>query len=491
MNCEPTAARENLKRLRTEAETTRAAWDKSISQASREMVAKDTEIKALRGKEAGLRTELKKAYEEIERYKQQLSAGRHREHALEQMRVQVELDWQRRCEDTMAEQSLANEQLIQKLIRAKDQVQAKLRDKEQDLQDLTVLLRSVKLERDQAVQGLTPKADYLASEEICRLQEQNRILKAVIIQRTDSRGSHHALRHQVQQHTVQSAASTNPVSTNKITVSSAPPCTDVAPKSSCSGGAVLVNGTSRVAHLELTLDNIIKQSEVLQQLQEDSLCLQKKQLAAACMHGASSGSVHDAKTSGPVLRSRLKQAAYCIARLSKEKQQLIEMGNRLRSQLTIAGVQVPQDSVSVNEWVEAERNPPPHHSPWTQDQLQDLLLTQNSRCTKDSLPRSWSHGSVRVDAGLQSYVSQSGSCWSTEESPSSLRELWELLDHDLSCSISSAGEGELSRDDMTCGISADPQVQRRTRPSKAPPRSTKKTKVSGRALKIRNYNMKD
>lgn len=41
----------------------------------------------------------------------------------------------------------------------------------------------------------------------------------------------------------------------------------------------------------------------------------------------------------PLLRSRLKRAASCIARLSREKQQLIEMGNRLRAQVTTAGPQ--------------------------------------------------------------------------------------------------------------------------------------------------------
>ncbi len=56
------------------------------------------------------------------RYKQQLSAGLRRERALEQKQVQVELEWQRRCEDIKAEHYLANEQLIQDLTQAQDQV---------------------------------------------------------------------------------------------------------------------------------------------------------------------------------------------------------------------------------------------------------------------------------------------------------------------------------------------------------------------------------
>lgn len=56
------------------------------------------------------------------RYRQQLSAGVEREEALEQKRVQVELEWQRRLEDAKAEHYLASEQLIQGLTQARDQV---------------------------------------------------------------------------------------------------------------------------------------------------------------------------------------------------------------------------------------------------------------------------------------------------------------------------------------------------------------------------------
>lgn len=56
------------------------------------------------------------------RYKQQLSASLKRERALKQMQIQVELEWQRRCEDMKVEHCLANEQLIQELTQARDQV---------------------------------------------------------------------------------------------------------------------------------------------------------------------------------------------------------------------------------------------------------------------------------------------------------------------------------------------------------------------------------
>ncbi|CAK6981214.1 LOW QUALITY PROTEIN: coiled-coil domain-containing protein 57 [Scomber scombrus] len=140
-----------IQRLRTEVETTRTGWAKYINQASSEMVTKDTELIILQEREAKLRTELDRSREEMERYKQQLSIGLKRERALEQLQVQMDLEWQRRCEELKSAQYLANEQLIQDLTQARDQAKAELNEKEQVLQDLTVSLQSAKKERDQAI----------------------------------------------------------------------------------------------------------------------------------------------------------------------------------------------------------------------------------------------------------------------------------------------------------------------------------------------------
>jgi len=56
------------------------------------------------------------------RYKQQVSSGLQREQALEQKRVQLELDWERRCEEVRAEHYLRSEELIQSLTQTRDQV---------------------------------------------------------------------------------------------------------------------------------------------------------------------------------------------------------------------------------------------------------------------------------------------------------------------------------------------------------------------------------
>ncbi|KAG5854296.1 hypothetical protein ANANG_G00036300 [Anguilla anguilla] len=177
-----------------ELETTRAGWDVYITQVSKDTVSKDVELQTLGEREARLRAELQRCQGDVERYKRQVAGGVQRERALEQARVQVELDWQRRLEDAQAGHYLKSEELIQGLTQARDQAMAELRERERELQDATAVLRSVTLERDQALQRAPgppardaqlqgPHAEgsgTFPSEEIQRLQQQNSSLRAAI-----------------------------------------------------------------------------------------------------------------------------------------------------------------------------------------------------------------------------------------------------------------------------------------------------------------------
>ncbi|XP_023274753.1 coiled-coil domain-containing protein 57 isoform X1 [Seriola lalandi dorsalis] len=556
---------ETIQRLCTEVETTRTCWNQYMSDVSSEMVVKDTEMIALQERETKLRTELERSREETERYKQQLSAGLKREQALEQMRVQVELEWQRRCEDMKAEHYLANEQLIQDLTQARDQGTAELKEKEEELQDLTVLLRSVKTERDQAMQGLTPKVDSLASEEIRRLQEQNNILRAVVTQmRKDMEGlSHRPPPPQAQpqtsapqliQHTGAAAAtSITPTADTQMTTGPPPQSTDISSKVSPAGGqfaekrpesSVVRKQEDRVTHTESALANIMEQSALVQQLQLENLYLKQRQASGQCQN------VQGAK-SPPVMHTRLKQAASCIAHLSRDKQQLIEMCNRLRAQISTAGLQEP---VEPEKDASTEKQGDQHGRLSALEQLQYQLTTQELQyalrqrlCTvsEQLLPEAdnqgpakrgaanpWSQGhkttdrpeSARnkentpplsrsqssVDAGLQPRSGLSRSLLSSEESLRSLKELWEKLDNALSPSVFSEGPGELTRREeaesggagvqiMVHGVSApihsqsQTEVQQRMNPSKTPSHTTKTSRpgAPGKMSKIRNYNVKD
>lgn len=78
---------------------------------------------------------------------------------------------------------------------------------------------------------------------------------------------------------------------------------------------------------------------VMQQFQDENLYRWQQQLTSALIAGAASGNVQGVKRNIALAPARLKQAASYIARLSKEKQQLIQMGNCLRARISSTGLE--------------------------------------------------------------------------------------------------------------------------------------------------------
>ncbi|XP_051529914.1 coiled-coil domain-containing protein 57-like isoform X3 [Myxocyprinus asiaticus] len=180
---------QQIQEIRMQLETIRSGWDNYITQVSKEMVTKDTKLLSVGEREVKVKVELQKCKEDIERYKQQVASGLQREQALEQKRVQLELDWERRCEEVRSEHYLRSEELIQSLTLSRDQVTAELREKERELQETVAMLKSVTIERDQALRGTKPVPGTQASvmdgssfpsDEIRKLRQQNSSLRAVV-----------------------------------------------------------------------------------------------------------------------------------------------------------------------------------------------------------------------------------------------------------------------------------------------------------------------
>uniref|UniRef100_UPI00398E9EE7 coiled-coil domain-containing protein 57 isoform X1 n=2 Tax=Pristiophorus japonicus TaxID=55135 RepID=UPI00398E9EE7 len=190
-----------IEKLRGEFSTVKIGWDSHITQISKETAAKDIQIKMLQDQDSKLRAELARLKEDVEKYKQQLVRAVERERGLEQMKVQGELDWQRRCEELERSQYLKSEDLIQSLSQARDQVTAELQEKGRELQEVEMLVRALTLERDRAIaalqkHGVFPERESQAamletggqdnaefpSDVIQKLQEQNLNLRTVIAQ---------------------------------------------------------------------------------------------------------------------------------------------------------------------------------------------------------------------------------------------------------------------------------------------------------------------
>ncbi|XP_077407890.1 LOW QUALITY PROTEIN: coiled-coil domain-containing protein 57 [Vanacampus margaritifer] len=577
---------DTIKRLRTEVTTAQTVWDRHMSQTSNEMVAKNTELITIQNSNNKLRAELERSREEINRYKQDVSAGLKREEALEQARVQLEFEWQKRYDAVKVEHYLANEQLIQDLTLARDQAKAELSEREKELH---YLLPSVKKKSDNAVEGTTPKLGVQASEEISSLVEQNSFLRAVVSQmRKDMEDLGHLLPHQQTNHQAvktpeapAATSTTEPLAKHPDSSANNIPAylsdstqalkkevallnarcrhleeqLECPPKESLAHTYVnkphlhdqgykevlclekhadtsaLRRQVGRGPHVEPAHANIRNQNSVVQQVRDENLYLWQQQLNSALMTGAASG--NGVKRNIALAHARLKQAASYIARLSKEKQQLIQMGNCLRARITTAELQ---------EAIEQKRDSSTVEQGHQQDclsaleQLQYRLTTQELQyavrqmaCTVAEHASSsdsrepplkangnlCSTGHKTTDESGTSKMSDKSPTISqqqnslemktqpdSEESLQSLKEIWEILDHGLSSSIYSEGESELSRSKatrvMVTGTSApihsrSPAELQQKNPSKVPSHPIKNCQngAPGKISKIRNYNTKD
>ncbi|XP_054610087.1 coiled-coil domain-containing protein 57 isoform X2 [Dunckerocampus dactyliophorus] len=584
---------DTIRRLRLEVDTSRTVCESYMSQASSEMVSKDAELMSLRESNQKFRAELERSREEIKRYKQDVSAGLKREADLEQSQVQLELEWQKRCDDAKAKHYLANEQLIQDLTQARDQARAELSEKEKALRGLTVLIPSVEKEQDKGVQGLMSTTDIRASEEIRSLMQQNSMLRDVVSQMRKDMENLSGLRPHPQ--TTLQASSSDAMKPfgvpTAISIASAtePPAkhsdisANTAPadlsdytealkqevsllKAQCRQLEKKLQGASGLlsqvpAHtsldkphphdretktglcLEKHSDSTFLRKRVVggphanttDQLQDENLHLwrqQQQQLTSSLMAGAACGNVESIGRNVTLVHSRLKQAVAYIAHLSREKQQLIQMGNCLRARITTAGqdsVEEKGDCVPVEEGHQHDRLSALEQLQYklTTQELQYAVRQTACRVSESAGPpvkgddNLWSRGPNTSDEPGTSKMSdkspavghlqnslevkmQSGS----EDSLPSLKEIWEILDRGLSSSFHSEGESELNRTGATKPGSAGVMVagtrapihrrppaelQQMKKPSKAPtsPQKNLRHEAPDKISRIRNYNVKD
>ncbi|MCJ8738655.1 hypothetical protein PDJAM_G00038280 [Pangasius djambal] len=683
---------QQIQELRAQLEKTQADWEAYITQVSKETVTKDTELLSAGDREAKIRAELQKCKEDSDRYKQQLASAIQREQALEQKRVQLELDWERRCEEVRAEHYLKSEELIHGLTQSREKINAELREKERELQETVALLRSVTIERDQALRGRTSnttsqvvgvESSSFPSEEIQRLQQQNSSLREVI---TEMRRQMETLSTEIPrpqnpkttQHSDPKASSTagiteynqaleeelknlkakcrhleDQLEEASKTTNHIPTSTSVLPVSpdnaylqnhirslnetigglraeKVANAAALKKQEVRLAHLEsivtqltqqchsrqmenealrLELANqkrgaaaeeaslkqrltaaemqleevkreaeeyqkgsvlhnletvalgnqvsalkldiasrrepiILKQSEMVKQLQEENLSLRQQLQLHGTGRGSDLGNPH-------LLQTKLKQAARLISRLSQDKQQLIEMGNRLRAQLIESGLDDlrhsetrSKPSLCGKELSKDESDAQPHGRLSAMEQLQYKLTTQELQyaqrdqrkknpivvrplsgsgsgasdtnpwelptrvrvqhsVSKENSPpvQSQSKGPVHQASSPQTLLSSMG----TDES---LQDVWKMLEHGLSPTVLTPSNSE---DQDTVPVSATAEehghmphpglpvrvqglkaaIQERNKQTRTTSEPGKKARPAGKAVKIRNYNIKD
>lgn len=128
--------------------------NRQSSEDARSAVARDLELEALRQQEEKMRLEIVQIKETTDRYKKELTIALERESSLERSRAQLEVDWQRRCEDTEREVYIKQEQLIAGLTKQRDESAALAQERERELSQRDDLIRILTLTRDQALATL-------------------------------------------------------------------------------------------------------------------------------------------------------------------------------------------------------------------------------------------------------------------------------------------------------------------------------------------------
>ncbi|KAM8784468.1 coiled-coil domain-containing protein 57 [Rhynchonycteris naso] len=477
-----------MDKLQEEALALRSGWDAQVAQLSKEMTFKDLQFQSLQEEEVQLKAQLARCQQDIGRYQQQLSLAVEREQSLEHEKVQLNLDWQRRCDSLERDYYRKSEELIQALTMAREQVAAKLQETERKLCDQEMVLKAMTLEKNQALQALKtykpiPKQEVLQtllrhqegevsgsflSEEIQWLQKQNASLRDCVAQ---MRREMEALSEQVLPPASQGAdaaparqldmkaADTTPdyllalkaeiwnlkckfkvmeeqlgdVGPSVMPLSHTDVQPSVHPKIEAPGGAMPADGASmglalrqlgdrarllsflvtqlreKVLQEPLEMDTVrCELPNVVDQVYLEVLELQKqvaeleKHLGMVCQDGKGPLSrlqPHTLDTMAPgrqgpaaegpealsvqQLQRKLKEAVRTVLRLHLEKEQLLELGNRLRAELG---------------WLAGKPSPPPlspkgqHPSEKPEaslqwgpllGQLQPYLTSQDSKNAKE------------------------------------------------------------------------------------------------------------
>ncbi|XP_068920081.1 coiled-coil domain-containing protein 57 isoform X2 [Petaurus breviceps papuanus] len=474
-----------IAKLQEDVAAMKSAWDAQIAQISKETISRDLQIHTLQEEEVKLKAQLARFQQDVERYKHQLSLAMEREQILEHDKVQVELDWQCRCENAEKNQYEKSEDLIQGLTTARNQVAAQLQETEQKLCEMKTLLKAIIFERDQAIHtlslhGLLPEKEKkvlltdhringskgFPSSEIQKLQEQNTNLRTAI---AHMRREMEALNDQVPSFTstgkkIPNAIPCDPQATSDILISGSLLADKVSigmALKKLQAKAVLLDSmvtqlkqkvqqkpldieefqgqlSSHLDQVHLEISGLQEQvtqikmhfstakkeagktSNKNQQQTPESLTLGKEcLLTKKPLEGATdrknqfdqTGAGDQAQLLGDfsmqMLQKKLKEAARKISSLSQEKQQLIEMGNRLRAELgktnghSMKFSQHPFQSVSEALYPKTLTRDTGHHL-LALEQLQGKLITQELQYAQQDyfsrLPENTSETLARNDA---------------------------------------------------------------------------------------------
>ncbi|KAH0629428.1 hypothetical protein JD844_011493 [Phrynosoma platyrhinos] len=281
-------------------------------------------------------------------YKQQLSIAAEREEILERAKVQIELDWQRRCEDAERNQYQKSEALIQSLSAARDQVIAELQEKKQKLHELEMTLAAVTFERDQAIQELQ-KHGHLPKGEKQTISHSKSFFICKVFSQTLSPSDYvqsleEEIKHLKKKSWAVDKQHKNPPKLPGKSFVSSQNSSICTKSTQTSHQDRIVSGKDGKRDNNIATDNLGLRKHKTEALQMDVMETQNpanEMLQVNSVHlrqqlGEGDGPHQHIENNARWLYNKLKEAARKICSLSKEKQQLLEMVNGLRAEFGTA-----------------------------------------------------------------------------------------------------------------------------------------------------------
>nr|XP_009667087.1 PREDICTED: coiled-coil domain-containing protein 57 isoform X2 [Struthio camelus australis] len=380
-------------KLQEELVTLKTGWHSHLTEISKEFASKDFQIQSMHEEDKLMRTKLAKFQEDAEWYKQQLAPAAEGEWVLEQSKTQEELDWQQRYENTERNQSQKSEDLIQSLSSASEQV-CLCDDKSSLSKDFPTL-------------------------EVQKLQKQNDNLRATIAQmrkEMESLDEQMLPSHPLTENRQLAEQANTGITTEISTLTPGSSCTD-----KVSTRTTLNNIKVSAANLDLIVKPH-KEKGPKNKVPQEKMVDHGQQLSDV---GPGDGLPYWVGCSLQGIRNKLKEAAKKILILSQEKQQLIEMGNRLRAELgrvSKEGLQHPVSSKCCTVCVASGSLSPRELVKRVQCQLSALKHLQYKLATQ-----------VQLDSSIEScWPEQQKACTSSEliesqplrESPSRAQQVW-------------------------------------------------------------------
>lgn len=181
----------HIEKLQNELLDLKTRWDTHVKDMSRDAVTRDVELQGAQEEISRLRSELAQRKDDLLRYKKELLQAVEREKALEQAKAQLDIDWQRRCEEMERRQYDKSEDLIVSLTGARDEALAAAKEKGRELEQATMLLRAVTRDHDHALatlkkhdipldKNLKISSEKYSEQELENLREQNSGLRAAL-----------------------------------------------------------------------------------------------------------------------------------------------------------------------------------------------------------------------------------------------------------------------------------------------------------------------